>query len=431
MRQKKRQEKNIRILGFIPARGGSKGVYKKNIRLVNGKPLLAYSIEAARKSKYITRVVVSTDDSEIADVAKRYGAVVIPRPKKISGDKSPTYDAIFHALDWLKEKDEQFDIIVVLEPTSPLRKNRDLDAAITLFMKNMESADSLVSLGEIHLENPYLAKKVEHGYVKPLIESKQTFSQRQQLPHLYFPYGVIYLSKIESLLKYKTFYQKRTIPYYIERWQNYEVDDFYDYLCIDQIARHRSLKKVTYPDQPIQGKKVRLEEFTDKHLFDPKYYAWMQDREVVETIGRPEYLAPFPFCILEDYVINVKSSDNAYFFALYLKDNNQFIGTVKLGSIDWKSRTADVGILIGEKTCWGKGIAKDAVFTASDYAFRSLGIRKVTGGCIATNTAMHRCFERLGFTREAVLRKKVPFRDDFVDHYLYGVFPDELVGGNK
>ncbi len=422
-------KKNLRILGFIPARGGSKGVYKKNIRLVNGKPLIAYSIENALGSRYIDSVVVSTDDAEITDVSKRYGAIVIPRPKKYAGDKSPTYDAIFHAIDWLKQKNEFFDIIVVIEPTSPLRKKSDLDDAISLFLKNINTADALVSVGEIHLENPFLAKVIKQGYVRPLIETQKSFTQRQQLPQTYFPYGVIYASKIESLQKYKTFYQKRTIPYFIERWQNYEVDDFYDYLCVDQIAKYRSIKKITYPEKPILGVKIRLEEFTDKHLHDPKYYEWLQNKDITEMIGRSEYLTSFPFCLLEDYVIKVKSSDKDYFFALSLKKNNTFIGTVKLGSIDWLSKTVDVGILIGDKKYWGKGIAKDAVFTTSTYAFKKLGMRKVTGGCLSTNIAMYRCFERLGFTREAVLRKKVPFRDTYVDHYLYGVFKDELVGG--
>jgi RimJ/RimL family protein N-acetyltransferase len=189
------------------------------------------------------------------------------------------------------------------------------------------------------------------------------------------------------------------------------------------------VKKITYPDKAILGKIIRLEEFTDKHLYDPKYYSWLQDKDVVETIGRTEYLTSFPFCIVEDYVMNIKESDNAYFFALYLKENNRFIGTVKLGSIDWQNKTADVGILIGEKKYWGKGIAKDAVYTVSLYAFEKLGMRRLTGGCLSTNTAMHRCFERLGFKKEAVLRKKVPYKGAYVDHYLYGVFKEELTGG--
>ena len=416
---------NVRILGLIPARGGSKGVYKKNIRIVNGKPLIAYSIEIARGSKYIDMVAVSTDDREIADVSRRYGAIVIPRPKKFSRDKSPTIEVIFHVINWLEKRNEHFDVLVLIEPTSPLRKKNDIDDAIKLFIKKYDKADSLVSLGEIHLENPYLAKKVEQGYVKPLIKNNKSFSQRQQLPKVYFPYGVIYLSKIEALRKYRSFYQERTIPYFIERWQNYEVDDFYDYLCVDRIEKHSSLKKVRYPTKSIQGSMILLEEFKDKNLHDPKYYAWLQDKEVVETLGRSEYLTSFPFCIIEDYVINLKSSNNTYFFASYFKEDNEFIGTVRL-RVDWQLKTADFGMMIGDKKYWGRGLLKDAMLTLSIYAFKKLGMRKVIVGCLSTNIAVCKCCERLGFKKEAVLRKEVPFRGEFVDHILYGVFKDEL-----
>jgi RimJ/RimL family protein N-acetyltransferase len=314
----------------------------------------------------------------------------------------------------------------LIEPTSPLRKKNDIDDAMKLFIKKYDKADSLVSLGEIHLENPFLAKKVEQGYVKPLINNKKSFSQRQQLPKVYFPYGVIYLSKIEALRKHRSFYQKRTIPYFIERWQNYEVDDFYDYVCVDRMEKHMSSEKVTYPTKPIQGSMIRLEEFSDKHLHDPKYYTWLQDKEVAEMIGRPEYLTSFPFCIVEDYVIHLRSSNNTYFFALYFKENNKFIGTVKLGSIDWQLKTADVGMMIGDKKYWSRGLLKDAMFTLSIYAFKKLGMRKVIVGCLSTNITVCECCERLGFKKEAVLRKKSLFRGEFVDHILYGVFKDEL-----
>jgi len=425
-KKRRMRRNNVRVLGLIPARGGSKGVYKKNIRIVNGKPLIAHSIEIARDSKYIDTVAVSTDDREIADASRRYGALVVPRPKKFSGDKSPTIDAIFHAVEWLKERNKCFDVVALIEPTSPLRKNSDLDDAVKLFIKNFDKADSLVSLGEVHLENSYITKKIEQGYVKPLIDIDKAIHQRQQLPKVYFPYGVIYLSKIESLKKYRTFYQERTIPYFIERWQNYEIDDFYDYLCVERIEKYRSMKSVTYPDKPIQGRKIRIEEFTEENLYDERYYNWLRDIDVVETIGRPEYLTSIPFYAVEDYVYNLKSSDNNYFFAMYFKENGEFIGTLKIGSIDWKSKIADIGILIGNKNYWGKGIAKDAVYTACNYAFKKLGMRKITGGCLSTNIAMCKCFESLGFKNEAVLRKKCPFRGGFVDHILYGVFNNEL-----
>lgn len=232
-------ENQYKIIGIIPARGGSKGVPRKNIRLLGGKPLIAHTIEAALNSKLIDKAVVSTEDEEIAEVSKRFGAKVIERPEELARDDSPTIDAVMHVINCFEEKGEYFDIVVLLEPTSPLRTKGDLDNAIGLFIENIDKADSLVSLGEVHLESPYIMKKVEEGFVKPVIEIGQEFYQRQQLPDVYFPYGVIYLSKVDALKKHKTFYQERTIPYFVERWQNYEIDDIYDFVCVEAILKHR------------------------------------------------------------------------------------------------------------------------------------------------------------------------------------------------
>jgi CMP-N-acetylneuraminic acid synthetase len=232
--------KDKEILSIIPARGGSKGLPRKNIKPLLGKPLIAWTIEQALNSKYIDKVVVSTDDEEIAEISKEYGAEVpFLRPKELARDDSPTIDAIMHAINWFEERGEFFDILVLLEPTSPLRKRNDIDNALELLINNIETADAIVSVGEVHLENPYIMKKIENGYVKPFIEIDKDFYQRQQLPKVYFPYGVIYASKIETLKKYKTFYQERTIPYFIERWQNYEIDDIYDFICIESILRYK------------------------------------------------------------------------------------------------------------------------------------------------------------------------------------------------
>lgn len=227
------------IIAIIPARGSSKSVPRKNIRLLNGKPLIYYTIKEAQKSKYISRVVVSTEDEEIAEISKKYGAEVVKRPEELARDDSPTIDAIMHIIDWFEAKNEYFDIVALLEPTSPLRKEDDLDNAIRLFIDNIDTADSLVSVGEVHLENPYIMKTVEDGFVKPFVEVGKSFHQRQQLPKVYFPYGIVYLSKVDALKKYKTFYQERTIPYFIERWQNYEIDDIYDFICVEAILKYR------------------------------------------------------------------------------------------------------------------------------------------------------------------------------------------------
>lgn len=233
-------KEKTKIITIIPARGGSKGIPKKNIKPLLGNPLIAWTIEQAKNSKYIDRIVVSTDDKEIAEISRKYGTEVpFLRPKELARDDSPTIDAIMHALNWFEERGEYFDIVVLLEPTSPLRKENDLDIAIELFIKNIDKADSLVSVGEVHLENPYITKKVEDGYVKAFIEINETIYQRQQLPKVFFPYGVVYLSKTNALRKYRTFYQERTIPYFVERWQNYEIDDIYDFICVEAIIKYK------------------------------------------------------------------------------------------------------------------------------------------------------------------------------------------------
>ena len=226
---------NKKILAIIPARGRSKRLPKKNIRILCGKPLIAWTIEQAKKSNYIDKTIVSTDDEEIAEVSREYGSEVpFLRPKKLAKDDSPTIDAVIHAIKFLKKKGENFDVIVLLEPTSPLRKYGDLDKAIGKFFKNQKISDSLVSVGQVHLEDPNNMKKIVDGYVKPFLENNSL-----KLQNAFFPYGVIYLSEIDALLKYKSFYQDKTIFYQIERWQNYEIDDIYDFIAIENIMKRK------------------------------------------------------------------------------------------------------------------------------------------------------------------------------------------------
>ncbi len=230
--------KKYKIIAIIPARGGSKGIPKKNIKTLAGKPLIYYTIRAVLKSKLLDEAIVSTDDGKIAKIARRYGAnVPFLRPGEFAKDKSPNNVVIEHALGWFKEIGKNFDIVVWLEPTSPLRKDTDIDNAISIFLKNTNKADALVSVGEVHMENPYITKIIEKGYVIPLIKIKKNIYQRQQLPKVYFPYGIIYLSKTNTYRRQRTFYQKRTIPYFIERWQNYEIDDIYDFVAVEAIIK--------------------------------------------------------------------------------------------------------------------------------------------------------------------------------------------------
>jgi CMP-N,N'-diacetyllegionaminic acid synthase len=235
--------KGKKILAIIPARGGSKGVPGKNIKILAGSPLITYTIEQALKSRYLDKAIVSTDDPEIKRVSIASGIEVIDRPPEYAKDTSPIIDAIKQVIDALKRKEHSFDIIALLEPTSPLRKDDDIDKAIEKFIKNWDNADALVSMGEIALENPHIAKVIRNGMVAPFIEMEKKAYRRQDLEKAFFPYGVIYMSKTEKLLETGTFYQEKTIPYLIERWQNYEVDDIYDFIAIDAIIKYKRTQK--------------------------------------------------------------------------------------------------------------------------------------------------------------------------------------------
>ncbi|MEX2033505.1 MAG: acylneuraminate cytidylyltransferase family protein [Candidatus Colwellbacteria bacterium] len=228
-----------KILALIPARGGSKGISQKSTADLGGIPLITHSIRAAGQAKLISRVVVATDGEEIARVARKYRASVVRLPRKLTGDKSPVIGSALYAISELEKQGEFFDAVALLEPTSPLRKEGDIDNAIKILLKNYSRTDAVISLGEVHIENPYIMKKIDKGYIKPLMAEKNI--PRQLLPKVYFPYGVIYLCKTAVLKEQKTFYPKRIMPYLIERWQNYEIDDRFDLNCVEAILK--SLKK--------------------------------------------------------------------------------------------------------------------------------------------------------------------------------------------
>ena len=231
--------KDKTVLGIIPARGGSKGLPGKNIRILAGKPLISWTIESALSSGYLDRVIVNTDDKEIAEIAGEAGAEIpFLRPEELAGDKTPMRDVINHTVAFFKSMHVIYDYVALLEPTSPLRKDDDIDNAIKMLIDHESKADSLVSVGEVHLEHPSIMKHIKDGYVHIYERSGARITRRQDLDTVYFPYGVIYLAKALNLIQTGTFYQDRTIPFLIERWQNYEVDDIYDFICIEAVINH-------------------------------------------------------------------------------------------------------------------------------------------------------------------------------------------------
>lgn len=225
----------MNLLAIIPARGGSKGVPRKNVRRLLGKPLLAYSIEAAVGSTYIDKIVVSTDDAEIAEISKNFNVDVIRRPKELAMDDSPTIDTVMHVLNSL-EKRFKIDIVVLLQPTSPVRTSNDIDQAIELFIENIESCDSLVSVKEFE-PSPFLSMKIDKGHLKPYFDDKYFRRRRQELPPLFVPNGSIYISTKEKLFENKTFYGKKILPYVMSSKKSVDIDSDLDFVLTEIILR--------------------------------------------------------------------------------------------------------------------------------------------------------------------------------------------------
>jgi len=225
-----------KILAIITARGGSKGLFKKNIMLLDGKPLLGWTIEQAKNCEYIDKIFVSTDCPEIAGVSEQFG-VKVPalRPPELATDAASSMDVVEHVINSLEKAGEIFDYIVLLEPTSPLRKKDDLANAIKQLIDD-GNADGIISMGEVHMEHPMIVKKIsDTNRICSYIPDVKKITQRQQADKAYFPYGVIYMVKTSVFKAKKLFYTDNAIPYLIDRWQNYEIDDIWDFVCIEAI----------------------------------------------------------------------------------------------------------------------------------------------------------------------------------------------------
>lgn len=192
---------NKNIVAIIPARGGSKTLPRKNIINLCGKPVIAYTILAALKSKYINRVIVTTDSKEIAEISKRWGAEVpFLRPKHLAKDTSHTPPVIEHAVKFIEKKGNRVDFIVTLQPTSPLRRTEQIDKVIKLMHK--ARFDSVVSIRPADYP-PYWMVRVKRNKVIPFVNNGINYSlkERQQLPKAYQVNGAIYVTKRDVLLE--------------------------------------------------------------------------------------------------------------------------------------------------------------------------------------------------------------------------------------
>ena len=230
-----------RVLALIPARGGSKGIKDKNIYEIDDQPLIAYTIKAAKGCEYVDDIVVSTDSERIGAVAREYGAdVPFYRPAELASDTATTLDAILHAVSTLSDMGRDYDVLLLLQATSPLRDAGDIAGALETFMANGERSVAAVNPVEDH---PILIRTIEE---EPKLSMKRLLNmgstvRRQDMPDYYFVNGSIYINAIKDLGK-DTSFNDNEVPYVMSPDHSVDIDEYKD---IEMVKYYLSQKKAT------------------------------------------------------------------------------------------------------------------------------------------------------------------------------------------
>lgn len=217
----------MRFFCISLARGGSKGLPGKNIKQFNGKPLIAYTIEEALNSPYVEEIFVSSDSKDILKESVSYGASPLKRPEELATDEATSEDAIwFHLNNALKEKN--YDAVILLQPTSPLRKSSDINSAVELYKKNKSPVYSVTQLDI----SPFRSFKIENNLLTPLFD-KEKKSRRQDEESTFAANGAIYIFDSQEFLENKKLPSENITPYIMDKKRSYDIDDYTDFLMAE------------------------------------------------------------------------------------------------------------------------------------------------------------------------------------------------------
>lgn len=230
------------LLAIIPARGGSKGVPRKNIRELSGKPLIAYTIEEAKKSRYINRIIVSTEDLEIADISKKYGAEVpFLRPLEFASDFSPSIDAVIYTVNRLKAQEGYYpDLVCLLQCTTPFKRVKDIDGTIGKLLET--GMDGAVSVCEAE-SHPYWMHKFNGDKLEMFIQQEQNKLRRQDLPKVYRLNGAIWVVKTSRLLEERKMVLNNESGYIMEVEDSIDIDTELDFKFAELLMKERLTKQ--------------------------------------------------------------------------------------------------------------------------------------------------------------------------------------------
>lgn len=226
-----------RVLAIIPARGGSKGVKRKNIRSLAGKPLVQYTIEAARQATCIDLLVGTTDDDEIAEVVRGLGCRVLDRPPELARDDTPMAPVIQDAIDQLADEGQRFDIVLLLQPTAPFRTAEDIEIAIELLQSSRRS--SLVSVYQVDDHHPARMYTIEDDRLIPVMPEPQA-RLRQALPEVYHRNGAIYAFRTDFFESTQCVISEDSIPYVMPMARSANVDNETDLAFVEFLMTQRA-----------------------------------------------------------------------------------------------------------------------------------------------------------------------------------------------
>jgi len=225
----------MKILGLIPARGGSKGVPKKNIRLVDGKPLIHYAIECGQQSKLLTMLLVDTDSDEIAAVCSSTGITVLKRPAELAQDESSVVNVALRVIQQIEQEKTPIDILVLLQPTSPIRTGINIDEAIERLIAN-PSADAVISVVAMEDTHPARMYQLKGNELIPLLPELET-TRRQDLEPVYYRNGCIYAIRVNALKKVKSFMPSNKLAYIMPSKWLANIDDERDLIITEALVK--------------------------------------------------------------------------------------------------------------------------------------------------------------------------------------------------
>lgn len=230
---------NSKNLAVIPARSGSKGLPQKNIKLLNDKPMILYTIEAAIESGCFCEIIISTDDNYIASMANEWGvSAPFIRPSHLATDQSLTIDVVKHAIDFFETQNQFFDSVTILQPTSPLRRAYDIVESMKIFIN--KDADSVVSVCKAPGSVLFMNTLPYNNSMKDFLDKEVINKRRQDLPEQYFLNGAVYIIKTQIVRENTNFYTNKSYAYLMPRDRSIDVDDIVDFNFCEAILKHSS-----------------------------------------------------------------------------------------------------------------------------------------------------------------------------------------------